>query len=283
MFQRRNEGRFIAIVGSFLLSAICMATLILEAPKWSVLEWGLIAGSILFYIVIYALTEKFLGEQYTPLFRASSVISWSRGLITFVLVVAYLLLSIIFPQETCSSVEDAFSSAWQPYENSPAVLVSEVEKLTGFVNGLTVYALSEAQTSSFISYLIIRGILVCSSFYAVASLLSFCCLRWSEMKRIIIPLHADTDLRDCPPIEKEYVLFFAVGPALALTLFLIGNYFVSQAINSNGYTFIDTFVEEKKDIAIYIVDGHYKQDQLRIGVLDGSKKVSDAITGGSSE
>lgn len=48
MFQRRNEGRFIAIVGSFLLSAICMATLILEAPKWSVLEWGLIAGSILF-------------------------------------------------------------------------------------------------------------------------------------------------------------------------------------------------------------------------------------------
>lgn len=53
--------------------------------------------------------------------------------------------------------------------------------------------------------------------------------------------------------------------------------------NDNTHTFIDTFVEEKKNIAIYIVDGHYKQDQLRIGVLDGSKEVSDAITGGSSE
>lgn len=53
--------------------------------------------------------------------------------------------------------------------------------------------------------------------------------------------------------------------------------------NGNTHTFIDTFVEEKKDIAIYIVDGHYKQDQLRIRVLDESKEVSDAITGGSSE
>lgn len=53
--------------------------------------------------------------------------------------------------------------------------------------------------------------------------------------------------------------------------------------NGSAHAFIDTFVVEKTSIAIYIVDGHYKQDQLRIRVLDESEKVSDAIAGGSSE
>lgn len=108
MFQKRNEGRFAAIVGGFILSAVCMATLILEAPKWDVFEWGLVSASTALYILVYVLTEKILGEQYTPLFRAASVINWSRGLITVVLVATYLFLTFLFPQESCSSVEEAF-------------------------------------------------------------------------------------------------------------------------------------------------------------------------------
>lgn len=277
MFYRRNEGRWIAVVGGFFLSAASMATLILEAPKWDGFEWGLVAAAVIAYVVIYVCIEKKYGKQYTPLFRTASVINWSRGIITGLLVLVYIGLSAVFPQETCNSVEEAFSEAWQPYSSSPTAIIIETEKLTGFVNGLTVYALSEAQTFSFVSYLIIRGILICSSFYAVANLLSFCSLELSEMKRIVVPLCTEENVSSNIPIQKYYVMVAAVGPALLLVAFLIGNHCTAQAINSDGLTWVDKFVEEKKEVAIYVVDGHYKEDQLQIGVINESRRVSDAV------
>lgn len=69
----------------------------------------------------------------------------------------------------------------------------------------------------------------------------------------------------------------AIGPALLLVAFLVGNNCTTRAINSDGLTWVDKFVEEKKEIAIYVVDGHYKEDQLQIGVINESRRVSDAV------
>lgn len=97
------------------------------------------------------------------------------------------------------------------------------------------------------------------------------------MKRIVLPLHTESRIGSNLPIVKSSMSFIAIGPALLITLFFAGNFLTTQAINTTGRTWVDEFVEEKKAVAIYVGDRHYKKDQFRITVADESREVSDAL------
>ena len=255
-----NEGRKITFVLGFTLSAICIASLLFEAPKWHGAEWLVVALSIPVYSAVYLLAQRCVSREYTPLFRTANTIAWTRIITTILLVGLFIAISFAMPQETFDKLEIALEETSHPYEGSPAVLMSQVEQFTSFADGPTAYSLSEAKSTSFISYLIIRAALVASTFFGITNLLSACSLKASEAKRIFTELRTEETLDQNLALNLRSIAGASFLTLLLAFLFQFTNDSLEKTIKSDEQTCIDIFIEEKTDLAIYIVDRHYVVD-----------------------
>lgn len=64
---RINNGRSIRVVVSFVASAVLMASLLLESPKWDAAEWALIVAAVALYPPAeFAVARRVLCE-YEPM------------------------------------------------------------------------------------------------------------------------------------------------------------------------------------------------------------------------
>lgn len=242
-----NDGRGIAVTLGIALSAFCTASLILEAPQWSPIEWGTAIALIPLYAIVYILTERYISHEYTPLFRKSSALRLTRIIVMALVVITFAAMLVLMPADNYSSLEEALASAPQPYKDSPTAVMVELCKLTNLVDGVTAYAASEASRMSFIIYFIIRIALVISAFFGIVNLLSICALEPREMLRAITSLSTEETMHRVLPLKKLSVAW----AALLLVVFVFGGFLLTnekivEYENSNGNAPVDAYLDERK-------------------------------------
>lgn len=278
MLSKLNGGRIFSLVVAFVFSAICMAGLILEIPKWSEAEWVLMAAAIPLYLIVSLVINKCLRKEYNLLFCVSKSVLVSSVIVGVLLCVAYAAIIFLTPAATYANTAEAFLSSKQPFAESPTALLSEAGKFTALVDGLTAYSLAKMAEASFVGYIIWRIIVIAAAFFMVTNLISMCSISLDECKRIILPLETHKEKGKDPLLVKRYV---AIAGALSVVLmagFLIANYAMEKSSGTDEYTRAEGFVRSQIEVAAYVLDGKYYDQQAVEGLIEETRERSQNLS-----
>ena len=186
-FSRWNNGRMFSLIVGFVLSAILIAGLLLETPKWKY-EWVLIVASIPLYLGVALLMKKFFWKEYKPLFRDSGVTAWSGVVTGLLLCLIYFILVQVnfFPSH--SSTAEAFLRANSLFDQSSSTLLREGGIWAALADGVVQAEISGIEDFSKLLASFCHVLLVASALFGVTSILSVLFLEWREAKRVFMPL-----------------------------------------------------------------------------------------------
>lgn len=285
-----NNGRAVCLVVSFLISAVFVASLMLEVPKWGAVEWGIAGAGALAYPFAFLLARWILRGEYRPMFRTSKAAWWSAAAVGVALCAAYLAACLAQPAGTFGSAAEAFDSVARPFESSPSALMREADLLTAFGDGLVAYGISKVAETSGVLYVALKVALGASAFFGVASLLGLCALGWSELRRVFLPLEAGEGgaLPELPAgagagasgragVRKDAVVLSAALPVLLATSFLVADALVARAEEGEEYTPAERFVRDQVGVAVFMLDGKPYDYMAAEGLLAQAQAASDAL------
>lgn len=278
LLSRLNNGRVVSLVASFVVSAWCMAGLMLEMPKWGLPEWGILLGAIPLYLAVSLLVQRFFRGEYKPAFRSSKVTLGSCAIVAALLTLAYAVLNLAQPAEVFTSSSAAFLSVRQPFESSPSSLAAEAGALAALVDGFAAYGVSRTAEVSAWGYALVRALLVGSAFCGMASLLSPCSLEWTELKRVFLPLEAAVPLHEGRPVVvKRNVVVMILLPVALVGAFLAADSAAAKAAQTQEYTAVQRFVRDQVDLAVYVLDGTYYDYRAVQELLEQAQTESLAL------
>lgn len=277
--SRLNNGRVFWLTAGFVVSVICVAGIIFEAPKWGSGEWLIVSLSVPLYVGVFVATQMVMrGEMRQP-FRAAWLVAWSCGIVGVLLCALFAMLVFMQPAATFESVDAAFLATVQPFAQSPSVLLSELGKLTALVDGLTAYGMAKTAEASFAGYVVARLVVAASALFGVASLLGFCSLKGSELRRVFLPLENMGERSVRHPITKRYVALVAVLPLCLTALFLVADFKIAEVPETGEFTVAEKIVRDQVGIAAYLIDGKY-YDQLAVEeLMEDMRARSEELAG----
>lgn len=256
--SRINGGRVICLVVAFVGSAVCMAGLMFELPKWGALEWVLGAAAIPVYLAVSLGVQRFVRGEIKPAFKAARVAAISSGIIAVVLIALGVALSLgEQPADTFASASEAFLAAPQPYENSPSVLMAQAGMVVALVDGFTAYGASCAAEASGWLYVGVKCLLVASAFGGIAGLLGVCSLELRELRRVFLPLEAAASPSDSHGAVKHVVVVAVLLPVALVGGYLGTDWAAARAVQTEEYTAAQRFVRDQVDLAVFVLDGAY--------------------------
>ena len=272
MHARFNNGRVLSIIIGIILSAICSAGLILNTPRWGTVEWILTVISIPLYIVVFLVADKLSRREYTQNYHLSGCLFWSYIVVGAVLVVFYTIATLVRPTTMYDSAVDAFLAVKNPLEDASSTLVSESGILMSFVDGMKLYGISTVSHASAAISSVIVIILSFPTFFGIAGLLRVASIDIDEMKRAFSPLPAErqkvSDLR----IKKAYVVVAAAMPVVLIAAFVGTDFWMADVASTRGYTMAEQFVRDQMNLAVYVLDGKYYDQQAVETVLEETEK-----------
>lgn len=278
LLSRLNQGRFFSLLIAFVISAICSAGIILETPKWGTAEWIITAAFIPVHAAIFALAKRRASSEYALPYRTASALTWSCLLTGMLLCFAYAAASLIQPPVEYASASEAFIAAEQPFAESPSALIAEAGTLMAFMDGITLYGLSEVANASFPLYLAFRVFIIAPAFFGIASLFGACILERSDLKRILVPLSPKNGPIAYGPIVKRYAVTAAALPLLLTIVFLGADYKSQEIARSSDYTAAENFVRDQIGIAAFLLDGKYYDYQSVENLLSDTERKSSELS-----
>lgn len=261
VLARVNNGRILSIVVGFVLSAVCSAGLIMNAPEWGIAEWVFIAVSIPLYLVVFVLVGKRIRREYTADYRLKGCLTWSYWTVVVLLVILYVVATFGRPAPTYGSAAEAFLAAKNPLEGSSSVLLSDSGRLLSFVDGMKMYGESVADHEKPGIYHVVVLLMACATFSGVAGLLRVASIDFGELKRAFAPLPEDGQGVAALRIRKSYVVVAAVMPVILIAASVFADHWMTQVASTRGYTMAERFVRDKMNLTVYVIDGKYYDRQ----------------------
>ena len=101
---KRIGGRTFRLIGSIVLSAILVASLLVESQKWDAVEWVIAAVSAPLYFAISLGVAQEVKKHYSPLYQRRGIMLWSWIAMGALLAVTLFALSMASPNEYASSL-----------------------------------------------------------------------------------------------------------------------------------------------------------------------------------
>ncbi len=261
-----NEGRKICFIVSFLASFWFVFWLVLELPMWETRQWILVVAMVPIFYLILLLMRRFTKREFERPFQDSRAIIISSGVLGLLLCVGFAVLVWIDPVPAFSSVQEAYLSSVNPYQDSPVAAFAEIGKFNALSEGIAFYGLSKVAEISFEGYLIWRVVLAASALFGFASLLGACALSADDIRRIFLPLESAKRENHDFRLLKGYVALACTLPILFTALFVVGNMTVEHIEQTKGYSLAEGFIKDQIGIAGYLIDGKY-YDQLAVEAL----------------
>ena len=297
-----NSGRILSLVVSFVLSAVFMAGLIIETPKWPLITWIIVGCVALAFPLLLLLTDKLLSREYEPPFSTSKAVLASSAIAGVALCALYAISLAVQPAATYASSTEAFLAAPKPFDGSPSALMGELGSMVALVDGIVAYGVSKAAEVSFGGYLAWQIALCGSAFFGIASLFGLCSLEWHELAKVFLPLEAskkadgpdgksDTAIepqaepssqatpspRRGQPFVKRYAIAAAILPLCLVGAFLFAEHGAAQAAQTQEYTAAEAFIRDQVGIAAYMLDGTYYDQQAVQELVDETREKSEAL------
>ena len=141
-----------------------------------------------------------------------------------------------------------------------------------FVDGMKLYGISTVSHASAAISSVIVIILSFPTFFGIAGLLRVASIDIDEMKRAFSPLPAErqkvSDLR----IKKAYVVVAAAMPVVLIAAFVGTDFWMADVASTRGYTMAEQFVRDQMNLAVYVLDGKYYDQQAVETVLEETEK-----------
>lgn len=271
MFQNTSEaakrigGRTFRLIGSFILSAILIASLLAESQKWDMAEWMIAAASAVLYFIVSLGVARTVRNQYSPFYQRRGVMLWSWIAMGVLLAVVLFALSMASPNEYASSL----SGNQQLFKGSSSALLEEVGKAIYLSDSLTSFALAEVSALSHFLYHVINAIACASAAFALIHLWSLCSLGASEMAKVFLPLRG---MEGIPGLKRKTIASsaaaLAISAVLIAALFMYGEARMEEAQESGMYSPVEDLARRLTQVSTYKVGNQYYD------VADVQKAVS---------
>lgn len=260
MFQNTSEaakrigGRTFRLIGSIVLSAILIASLLVESQKWNMAEWMIAAASAVLYFIVSLGVARTVRKQYSPFYQRRGVMLWSWIAVGILLAVTLFALPMASPNEYASSL----SSNQQLFKGSSSALLEEVGKAIYLSDSLTSFALAEVSALSNLLYHVINAIVCASAAFALIHLWSLCSLDASEMAKVFLPLQG---MEEITGLKKKTIASSAavlgISAALIAALFMYGEARMEEAQESGMYSPVEDLARRLTQVSTYKVGDRY--------------------------
>lgn len=282
LFARINNGRVISIVIGFIMSALCSAGLILNAPEWDVWEWGLVVVAIPLYLGVFALARKLVSKEYAAGYQLDRCLMWSYVIMGMILVALYVaMIFVVHATPTYSSAAEAVLAARNPLEDSSSVLISDIGKLLNFVDGIQAYGIAEAARASTGIASALMAFLFITTSFGIAGLLRTAFIDLNEMKRVFSPLPVEGRRFSGLFVNKIYAAVAVCMSVVLIVAFVFVDWWAAKASETQTYSAIERFVRNEMDLTVYVLDGKYYDQQKVDRVLRETKKKIAALSDGN--
>lgn len=253
--SKRINGRVGRLIFCFAVSAILVASLLIESLKWNVLDWVLACCSIpLYFSLAILIHTKIIKKEYKPAYQRRGQMLFTWGVMGVVLTILFVVISIA-TASSISSFGEAFSSTKLLFTNSSSALLGEIGKLGYLIDGFTAFGLSALGQSKHILYIVINIALCASSAFALAHLLGSCSLELSELKRVFLPIEETHNKRLRITTITSSIATLCIFACATFGLFNYAEEQASEAKNTGEYTFVETLIRDQVNITVYEIDG----------------------------
>ena len=238
-----NNGRIISIIVCFCVSVICMASLLLESPKWDSVVWVIVFVTVVLYPMISMIVEYFVRRQYEQVFCLSAKVLWTCTILGLLMCASYCVWSNFdgASQQSYETVFQALINTRQPLVNANSPLLQEAgiglwlnESITNF--GMDQISKLEAWEPV---CAIIRVVVSVGAFFGMAHLLSMCAVPCGELKKGFASI-ADIKNNEEIRVRIRYVLVAALLPIALVGSFVWADDRVDEALQSEEGTALRT-------------------------------------------
>lgn len=278
LMYRLNEGRIFSLIIAFAMAAVCGAGLIIEAPKWDLTIWALAAAAIPVYAIMFVLVGKRMRKEYNTPYRASSAVKWTGWIVGALLCAAYAAIIWTQPTADYANITEAFVATHLPFDSSPSILMSEAGIVNSFAEGLVAYGSAEATGDFLPLYVLIRILLVATSFFGIANLLGTCALEFQEVKRVFAPLDASESQDHHSVLVKRYAVTAAVLPLVLMVMFVSANNKVDEITNTSEFTPMQNFVRDRAGLAVAEIDGKFYDYKMIEDLIAQTEEKSNVLS-----
>lgn len=257
--SRLNRKWLATLVGIFILSLVSAFLFVLESPKWDAFEWALTVAAIPVYYVVFRFARKAAQKEYAARFDRAKAMRVSFWVVGVILCLLYATIGL-FGQHAMDSLtlEETLNSIPAPFKDSPSALMTDLDKLSCFANGLTAFGLAQVSDTSFLVAFICRFVVYAAVFFGLMNLFNFCLLTAQEIKEEFQPLETDQNNGSIRSILVRYILALAGISVVFVVLFMAFEGIVEKTQADENKTKIETFVTDRASHLIYIIDGHYE-------------------------
>ena len=277
ILAKLNGGRMLSLLVAFVLSAVLVAGIVLESPKWGQVEWAMIFATPLVFLGVYLLMRQFCIRQYELTFQTSKTILWSTGITGVLLCLGYLFVVLHQPVPSFERAADAFLGAPQPFEGSPSAILSQVGMLIALVDGVTTYGMSRVAEFSIWAYAVWRIVLCASAFFGIANLVGVCILNMGELKSVFAQLDDVKHQVERPTVVKRYLACACVLPVALTVGFIAADAQAAKVVETEEFTAAQTAVRDSVGVAATVIDGKYYYPDQVDALIEEARVQSEVL------
>lgn len=247
LLARLNAGRVVTMTVSFVVSATCVAGVVLSASRWGAVQWTLVALSVPVYPLVARAFGLRVGRELESPFKAAAVARASCWTVSVLLASASLAAFLLARDGAAyASFDEAYAAVGQPFSGAPCALLAEAGTLLGYCDALVAYGLDKVAGTSSVVAGLVRLVLGFSAYFGVASLVSVCHLGPGELRRVLLPLDA-VGRAEVPTGEPPMARYVVAACILPVAL-VAGTLFTSRAVDevraTEEYTAAQRFVRD---------------------------------------
>lgn len=252
-----NNGRIISIIISFSVSAICMASLLLESPKWDPVVWVIVLVMVGLYPMISMIVEHFVRRQYEQVFCLSAKVLWTCAILGLLMCVSYCVWFYFdgASQQSYKTVFQALINTRQPLISANSPLLQEAgiglwlsESITNF----SIDQISKVEAWKPVCA-IIRVVVSVGAFFGMAHLLSMCSVPCCDLKKSFASI-ADIKNNEEIRVRIRYVLVAALLPIVLFGAFVWADDRVDEALQSEEGTALQSLTHRVAGTSVYRID-----------------------------
>ena len=299
IFARLNEGRTLRLVVAFVVSAACVAGLIVASTRWEVWTWVLAVVAIPLVGLVFIVVDKAVRRQMSPLCHTSASMVMSAGIAGALLCAMGIAVFMMQPVSDAADATAAFLSVSNPFASSPSALMVEAGLASSYVDTLSAYGVTKVGQVSIFGRYAAELALQASAFFGLSGLLGVCVLDWRELKRVFLPLErlgalrpfdvaagqAPTPSRQLARRSRQAVSIIpqtiaaaVLAPICLIAAFMVADASLAQMQGSKELTLAETAARDAFGTAVYALDGQYYDQQAAQAAMDTASTRSAELS-----
>ncbi|MEE0845626.1 MAG: hypothetical protein U0L71_05470 [Eggerthellaceae bacterium] len=267
---RRINGRIPLMIACYALSAILVASLMMQSQKWGRMEFIIAAASIPLFLAVALVADYIMRNKvFKPKYRLRGTVITSRIVVGILLTLIFAGIAALTSSNSQQTIGQAFAGTTLLFENAQSALLVELGKLNYLLDGYTAFGLSQLQPLDLAMYWIVNILLFASSAFGLAQLLSVCYLNRHELLEAFRPIEERLGKKARNTARLQTACVICLGSVVLAGSFMYTDWHAVDFRTSNEYSAAEQFVQKTVDINVYEFNGKIYEKSTVDNAIDG--------------